>query len=256
MAHVDLPTAEDCTVEPLTVDEVLWYVTDPFSATESIDIYHPAPEPTMYLEPTSLPGFTSAIPTDEPTGATPQPTLTTEPYFEPGFANTDQLSAVAATQRVWMACVLADSYFQKWALEDPGFVRQQVLEALPVLTGEDEARIILEELEANGPSSRYDIEGLFYSFSVLQYPGMGGIQLVDQTPDNSWASTADNVAVGYVRYNTAGEAIDISDVFQGRGLDGDHGSGFLGYGAGCSDFQFARNIARDTWLVTSVPACG
>ena len=26
----DVPTAEDCTVEPLTVDEVLWYVKDPY----------------------------------------------------------------------------------------------------------------------------------------------------------------------------------------------------------------------------------
>jgi hypothetical protein len=229
MEPVDLPTAEDCTVEPLTVDEVLWYVTDPGAATYSVDVDHPTVEPNYDATPYS--------------------------HFEPGFASQEQLQPIAEVQRMWMACVLAESYFQKWALEDPSFVRDQVLSQLPVLTGDDEARAILENLRENGPNDGGPGE-TFNSFAAIGYPGFGLMQLIDTTSANSWASTQGNVAVGYVRYEKDGDVIEVTDVFQGRGSDGDNGLGFLGYPGGCVEYQFVWNDARGSWLVSSVPNCG
>jgi hypothetical protein len=228
MEPVDLPTAEDCTVEPLTVDEVLWYVTDPAAATYSKDIDHPTVEPDYDATPYS--------------------------YFEPGFATQEQLQPIAEVQRMWMACVLAESYFQKWALEDPSFVRNEVLANLPVLTGQDEARAILEDLRSNGPNDGEPGE-TFNSFAAIGYPGFGLVQLIDTTSSNSWASTQGNVAVGYVRYEQDGDVIEVTDVFQGRGINGDYESSFLGP-SGCFDYRFVWNDANNTWLVSSVPNCG
>jgi hypothetical protein len=240
----ELPTADDCTVEPLTVDEVLWYVTDPYEAFYgSGDIASPGPMPTEIVPAT--------------------PPATNPPSYVPGPPSPEDLDAAAETQRMWMACVLADSYFQVWALEDPFFVQRQVTAVLPPLTGEDEARTILEYLQDNGPSTEPakepGDEDLFVSFALRGYPGFGGVHLLDTDPANSWQDAPTIITSGYVAYNEDGTVKRQTSIFEtGYGTPvAPDSNGFLFLPPGdCDSFYMTWNEGRALWLVGGAPNCG
>jgi hypothetical protein len=239
---IDLPTAEDCTVEPLTVDEVLWYVSDIEEASYSSDIASPGPIPTEFVPATNPPNFVSNHPSQE------------------------DLNAVAETQRMLTACVLADSYFQVWALLEPYLVRDDAQYVLPPLTGEADARAILEDLESNGPGNLDEGEGaslpgsgVFGSLinkAKFNPPESQGIWLLDTDPANSWQPHQRIIIAGYATYNEDGtllhEASSIFENIEGTPVAGSN-IGVIDR-LGCS-FEFIWNEARQKWLVSSGPTC-
>ncbi|HYI25781.1 MAG TPA: hypothetical protein VD767_10255, partial [Thermomicrobiales bacterium] len=201
----ELPTADDCTVEPLTVDEVLWYVTDTYEASYSLDMENIGPMPTEYVSAT--------------------PPATNPPNHEPGHASQQDLDAAASTQVMLTACVLADSYFQAWALLDPWTVANQVEYALPPLTGVDEARAILEDLEANGPADA-DLAAApgssafppLIRLALFADPSGEQIWMLGTNPENSWQNGPNNLTAGYATYNLDGSLESApTDIFHWGG---------------------------------------
>jgi hypothetical protein len=97
----DVPSAEECTVEPLTVDQVMQKLDS------RVD--------TAYLREaraTTMAEFgTPDFPGMEPVLEMPQETF-------------DELAAI---QREWLACALYGSPFQRWALETSALVQQEIL---------------------------------------------------------------------------------------------------------------------------------
>jgi len=154
---------------------------------------------------------------------------------------------------MWMACILAESYFQFWALEDPYLVREQITSALPLLTGEDEARAILEDLRDNGPTA----DGVFNSFN-RGYPGTGGIHVLDTDPANSWQDVAAQLSVGYTTYNEDGTVLrQSSSIFDnGRGTPIAVDRFLLTGGSPCYSYSLTWNEARAMWLIWVPPFCG
>ncbi|MDQ3656877.1 MAG: hypothetical protein M3457_17620 [Chloroflexota bacterium] len=232
----DLPTAEDCTVEPLTIDEVIWYIQEPREAVYSTDLASPGPLPTEVVPAT--------------------PPATNPSNDEAGPASPEDLAGAAETQRMLMACILADSHFQMWALFDPGWVRQQVLADLPALTGEDEARAILEEVEETGTGPVYT----FYPPSELSLLGTipdGGAQLLDTDPANSWIVAEMYITAGYITYDADGTMLETSNAFANRlGTPVDPDRALLVGDLTCTSYDFTWNEARSMWLVMGTPGCG
>ena len=74
-----------------------------------------------------------------------------------GPASAEDVAELAAFQRLWMACVLADSPFQVWALETPSYVREQIVAMIPVFASKDDARTILVSLENGDMSERLKV---------------------------------------------------------------------------------------------------
>jgi hypothetical protein len=90
----DVPTEEDCTVEPLTVDEVMAKLVEPY--------YWPGQSDA---KETAIAMLESGTPL-------PQPELERDYTLpEPTYAD------VAAVQREWVACALYGTPFQRWAME-------------------------------------------------------------------------------------------------------------------------------------------
>lgn len=235
----DLPTAEDCTVEPLTVDEVIWYIQEPLEALYSTDLTNPGPLPTEVVLAT--------------------PPATNPPNFEQRPATPEELAGAAETQRMLMACVLADSYFQIWALFDPFWVQNFIMASLPPLTGEDGARAILEELEETGTAG----EGPRYGFGLPSRIGFlgiipdGGAELLDTDLANSWSEAEGYITVGYVTYDADGAVVATTNMFANReGTPVALGSYSLTGGSPCYSYTFIWNEARAMWLVKDPPACG
>lgn len=236
---VDLPTAEDCTVEPLTIDEVIWYIQEPLEALYSTDNVSPGPLPTEIDLAT--------------------PPATNPPNYEPRPATEEELAGAAETQRMLMACTLANSYFQIWGLLDPFQVREYVTSILPPLTGEDEARAILEELEQTGTAGEGPVY-LFYPPSEISFLGVipeGGAQLLSTDPANSWSEAEGQVTAGYITYAADGSVVETTSIFANRlGTPVGTGEIPLAGGSSCSSYSFTLNEARGMWLVTSAPTCG
>ncbi len=232
----DLPTAEDCTVEPLTVDEVIWYIQKPWEADYSTDLASPGPLPT------------EVVPTIQPT--------TNPPNYETRPATREELAGAVETQRMLMACILADSYFQIWALFSPFWVRDQVMHELPPLTDEDEARAILEELEETGTGPVYT----FYPPSELSLLGIipdGGAQLLDTDPANSWIASERYITAGYITYDADGAMLETTNAFANRsGTPVDPDTALLVGGPTCTSYDFTWNEARSMWLVMGTPGRG
>jgi len=91
----DVPTADDCTVAPLTVDEVMTKLDTPYSALDVLGIASPV-------------------------AYSPMPD--------------DVYDTVAELQREWLACALFGSPLQRWALESNRLVRQEIQNAyFPVI---------------------------------------------------------------------------------------------------------------------------
>lgn len=233
-APLDLPTATDCTIEPLTVDDVLWYITDPYASQKK----SPDAEPL------------ANFPFQDP--ATPP--ATNEPL---GPASQEDLDEMVATQRMWMACVLADSPFQVWATVSPDVVGRMLAVTFPPLTSEEDARVMLEALAAGtweaamAPnyfpgflgSSCFDI-AVISSDPTRSY----GLDLVAAVPEGTASRSAYYVVdtlwsdgpmtnTGYATPASA-ERMDI-------GLQGE-----------ANLFVLRWNDARQAWMIESWPGCG
>ncbi len=236
---VVLPTAEDCTVEPLTVDEVIWYIQSPLEALYSTDVANPGPLPTEVVLAT--------------------PPATNPPNFEQRPATPEELAGAAETQRMLMACVLADSYFQIWALFEPFWVQDFIMASLPPLTGEDGARAILEELEETGTAG----EGPRYGFGLPSEIGFlgiipdGGAELLDTDPANSWSEAEGHITVGYITYDADGTLVATTNMFANReGTPVAIETFSVRGGSPCYSYSLTWNEARAMWLIQFPPACG
>jgi hypothetical protein len=237
---VDLPTAEDCTVEPLTVDEVLWYVTDPASALTNV------PEPGKTLEELQTLEWESKL----------QEAFAdvTQEEMMPSLASAEDIEAASETQRMWMACVLAESYFQVWALESPYLVQSDVINRLPPLTGVEETRAILEDLKEIGAPVDVESTAGFQLFSAMGFPGSGGIQLISPDTGNSWKMDVFSMALGFDRFEADGTYVSTSNIFKYPTTKTvfDFGGGSLS----CDGYRFDWSHAREMWLVAWAPTCG
>lgn len=212
-----LPVAEDCTVEPLTVDEVLSYIDEPFGSTAGT----PAGSPDPGSEGEEL--------SPSVTPAPPRP-----------IARND-LEGIAQAHRMWMSCVLAESYFRVWALEDPDYVRAQVLIAIQLLDPEEQ-RAALKDLEANGAREN----GIFFPFSQRGYPGPDRIHTIIDDPENSIHDTF-IYRVGYASYSPDGTLIcQVSPADDGPDIT---------MVDSCNSYLFTWNEARTTWLIYDAPNC-
>jgi hypothetical protein len=123
--RIVLPTAADCTVQPLTVDQVLAPINDPLSVWDDVD---------LGKEPDFSGSGIEAVSPD---------------YVGP--PNAKVLEQVSSLQREWNACAIAGSWMQLFALMDPAEMKRIVeTYVFPEYLSEDEGRAIIETLAATG----------------------------------------------------------------------------------------------------------
>jgi len=260
-----LPSAEECTVEPLTVDDVLWYIDDPIGATMSRDM-NEAATPDVEVESDSPPPTISGI--DDSASivvATPPDPLVASPppMFTPGPASAEQLAAVAEVQRMWMACVRAESPFQRWALESPLLVLEQVMPLMPTFASRDDAREILDDVEATGelwPSDDFWRQpGATYLWIPGPFfPAHDTISIIDPATADSWTLDGRTITSTYTSHHDLrnGEVsvfewdlkvggTPIAEVNEERPVFDP-----------CGSFEFTWFPERSEVLVSGVPRCG
>lgn len=272
-----LPTAEECTVEPLTVDDVLWYIEDPIAATMSRDIEQ-ATTPDVSLEPTeAAANVWIADATPAVTDSMPFPTESSEivriedtwpaasplPTFTPGPASPEQLAAIAEVQREWMACVLADSPFQRWALESPALVAEQVMPLFPSFPSREDARQILEAVEATGemwPSDDFwrQPNASYRMITSQGFPTLDTIVLIDPTTAGSWTLDGRTITVAYTSHHSLpdGEVIVTQGELTVMGTPIAESDTFQPGVISCNSFDFTWFPDRGQLLVSSIPTCG
>ena len=267
-----LPTAEECTVEPLTIDEVLWYVEDPGGANRSREMEQSA-TPDSNIEPDQTdPGGTPnrVIANSEgvvstPSGQNPasMDRLSTSPpaAFIPGPASPEQLAAIAGVQRMWMACALADSPLQRWALESPELVGEQVQMLLPNFASREEARAILEEVEATGelePSDDFWKQpNASYAMITSQgFPARNIVALVDPAAVPSWTIDGRTLRVGYSWYDMEKGAATGPSEIAATETAIDRTANTQPEFDICNHFELTWFPDRDDLLVTYYPHCG
>lgn len=230
----DLPTAADCTVEPLTVDEVIWYITDPYAS--------------MMTSPDAEP--LANFPYQDP--ATPP--ATNEPL---GPADQEDLDEMVATQRMWMACVLADSPFQVWATISPDAVGRMLSYTFPPLTGEEEAREMLEALETgtweSDPPINYFpgyLGSTCFDIAVISSdPSRSyGLDLVAAVPEGTASRSA------YYVVDTLWSDGPMTDTGYATPASADRME--IGLQGEANLFVFRWNDARQAWMIESWPGCG
>jgi hypothetical protein len=169
---IDLPTADDCTVEPLTVDEVMGILGNNYDylATQ-LEGPYASPEPAV-------------------------PYYTTTARIAPTQETVD---AIAETQRQWVACVLADDWFRVWALMSPKTIQYQVrILVFPTYFSEDQGRELLEELK-EGTAETY-----LKTPRQRYYEPTRNITLVDTNPDHSVQMSPQLIAMSTIWYDAAG----------------------------------------------------
>lgn len=261
-----VPTAKECTVEPLTVDEVLWYVDNPGAAMRGQTMGDAAtpsavdPDPTEASDGEVRNGepvfFDHTMPTDGLMASPPA-------LVEPGPASTDQLLPMASLQRLWMACVLANSPFQRWALESPSLVAEQVQMLLPIFANEDEARAILDEVQRTGeltPSEDFwqQPNASYQMLTSQGYPTFGTVALIEPASAESWTNDGRTFWVTYSQYTfdgtlmqdgnrSARETPVISDPVPPPSANGE---------GGCFRFGITWFPERADLLISWYPHCG
>ena len=203
----DLPTAEDCTVEPLTVDEVMAILVDPdpstgwFAESEAGTGYHPTQ---------------------------------------------DTIDAAAETQHMWLACALAGSDFQRWALETPAMVQRDVSLRLPRLLGFKDARAILEEVWETGRSDNFASPRATWSTDYLP--------IVDTDPTHSWQLPDTHLILGFNFYDERGYRVGgwpAQETVQYARATGENIVGT------CYALVMGQSEDRTRWLIADeMPGCG
>jgi hypothetical protein len=241
-----LPTADECTVAPLTVDEVLWYIDNPGEAARNRTL--------------------AATPQDAATDAatpTNDEVLATANAFMPGPASPDQLAAMASVQRIWMACVLADSPFQRWALESPALVAEQVNMLLPNYASEDDARAILQGVQETGklmPSDDFwkQPNASYQMLTSQGYPTGGSLALIEADNAEAWTNDGREVWVTYSSYTQDGTLErdgNLSAVYTPESDESTRVPG-LDANGGCNRFGVTWFPDRGDLLISYYPHCG
>ncbi len=136
----DVPSAEECTVEPLSVDEMMAKLDAPYYSQESADAKateianaesgpsstDPArtPAPTMADSNSPVaPTQTSDVPLPTETAVDVDPTMSFDGEGEESYRSHNYTLPeptyyeIATAQREWLACSLFGTPFQRWALE-------------------------------------------------------------------------------------------------------------------------------------------
>jgi hypothetical protein len=213
--RVEMPTAEECTVEPLTVDRVMELVEDLYGLSETVGT--PGPPPPSVIEP-------STYPTQE------------------------VMDEIDAVHRQVVACAMAGSPFQVWALVHPARVAEDVLQALPVFADESEVRAYLGQLQeglmdeqAVSLASKY---GLLYGA-----PGeVTSVLMVDPNPRNSITlptdQTLDVVRVGALYCTPDGVVERIEPGVLEKATEGQ------------TYFEYHYRPSQERWELWSVTAAG
>jgi hypothetical protein len=153
----------------------------------------------------------------------------------------NHLEGIAQAHRMWMSCVLAEAYFQVWALEVPDYVRAQVLIGIQSLSPEEQ-RAGLEDLETSGAREN----GLFFPFSQRGYSGADRIHAITDDPENSIQGTF-IYRVGYASYSPEGMLIRQASLADDGPITAMVDS--------CNSYLFTWNDTRATWLIYDAPNC-
>ncbi len=135
---------EDCTVEPLTVDEVMAIVENPDVRVAQLGLYGDkfTPGDSMYEEPSLGSSTGPVVWPREPNDVT-----------VPGGETRAHIEAAA---NEYLACLSWGTNFQLWALEYPGQVQSTILSNFPVYRSQEQVRAYVE---TEGPRSRPSIPG-------------------------------------------------------------------------------------------------
>lgn len=158
----ELPTAEECTVTPLTVDDVMEIVDDPYLTNRQVS--------------------------GELIG-TPEEVYSSSTFYNRPPSQED-LDAIGEAHRQWIACITAGNWFQVWALTDRIEVQREVRDWLyPTYLTRQEGRSLLVELEQNGKAD--DLQT-----TTIAINGDIRIPLVDPNPQHS---NQPIVGYGYVQ---------------------------------------------------------
>lgn len=252
-------TADQCTIAPLTVDEVVAIVRDPWAATTGQESSASTP---LSDTPATLDDLYVATPDIDPEAARPDE-----------FATDEELAGVTATFHMFEACIAANSYFQMWATMAPTLVQQSILAVLPPLTGEDDLRALLTDLEANGPGNPIDSDTIFlpptmsiaggYSIAAEDSPTtiFRVARIVDQDLQNTWMPEPHYVVTGYTTHQPDGTE---TETFRTSIYDADFDGipdPVIGYDPrltwpSCFTIIFMWNDLRDMWLIQQYPVCG
>jgi hypothetical protein len=246
-----MPTAADCTVAPLTVDDVIRYIDDPGAVIRGD-------------ADTLATGDVPSTPGVDPLVSSPVANVA------PGPASPAQLARMAEVQWQWMACVLANSPFQRWALESPELVASEVEPMFPNFVTENEARTILAEVQRTGviephedfwkkPNATFHTitgQGFPYGMDRTKENPTGQVlALIDQNPANSITADGRTFTVGYIVYIPSGTALhssepelstDPADIYE------DQNQLFNS----CFAFEMTWYPERDWLLVSDFPSCG
>jgi hypothetical protein len=251
-----IPTAAECTVEPLTIDEVLWYVEDPAGASRSREM-ESVGTPESGQGAIATPGSETAELLDDLLVSFPIES------FEPGPASPEQLDAIASVQRMWMACVLADSPFQRWALESPSLVAEQVQMLFPTFHSREEASAILEEVRAIGVLEPHEDfwkqpNASYQMLTSNGYPSLGSLALVEAGNAEAWTTDGRTFWVTYSSYQMDGtlerdgnlSAMHTPESDEPTPVPGLDGTG------GCNRFGVIWFPDREDLLISYYPHCG
>ncbi len=239
----ELPTAADCTIEPLTIDEVIWYIREPGIAFHSSSM--------------DVPG---TLPAEVPMATPP---ATNPPTYEPQPAPQQELLAASETQRMYIACAMANSYFQLWATMSPYLVSHTIQASLPALTSEEELRSMLVDLEKNGPQPAASDSTPYVRSPFPPLPEtipLRGVQVLDTNPSNSWKQWETVLAVAYVTYETNGDVM-YQPISIFRLNDGTYATPSTDHQIElerprCGVYLFTWNEIRSRWLIDTLPSCG
>jgi hypothetical protein len=177
---------------------------------------------------------------------------------------------MASVQRMWMACVLADSPFQRWAVESPELVKWEASAMFPNFVSEDEARAILEEAERTGviePHEDYwtrESSFLMISSTTPLWGSFGSgpgdmtypVAVLDTDPLDSWTTDGRRFVVPYDTYLPDG-------TLHSEGQGEHFGMPMSGFAETYTDprdmcfvFEFTWYPESDWLVVSDLPACG
>ncbi len=269
-----VPTADECTVEPLSIDTVLWYYAEPGLAEggwTSADS-PPGEQGSQPDSPDAQPGgwvhedgtveiYTVTPSVDSLMGSPPSET-------EPGPASPDQLASMVSLQRMWMACGFANSPFQRWALESPSLVAAQLDQLFPTFTSESEARSILQSLkdsvplvQAGTPPAELLDEGLHWSSIIREDPAFQSVAVIEPDSAETWSLDGRVFWSSYSEYDTRGDRLsdgDNSELYLWTPVPGAPVSllPWISGEGNCFWFGFTWYPDRNQLLLSSYPICG
>jgi hypothetical protein len=106
------------------------------------------------------------------------------------------MDAIMAVHREWMACAVAKSQFQMWALTSRFTIATEVINRIyPVYRTREDGRALLEELRDHGTINSKPYLNREYPVDI------------DPDPKNSVQLDAGLVQLGWVRYDHAGNIV-------------------------------------------------